>query len=615
MGNVASDHFSKVGALCLAALLVGCGSSDVPADGGSLDAEVADSGTLCVVGAACQDDRFCNGREQCIPASPHADRRGCVVSSVPACGAGFVCDETMDICESTCPDADADGERAASCGAADCDDANAAINTTAADLCNGVDDDCDGMVDDGVLQGAGCSVGVGACARSALLTCADGAYSLCPTTAGAPGLETCNGIDDDCNGLVDDGAALLATCAIGLGACERAGIATCEGGIVGCEGTPGTPIGEACNGVDDDCDGVTDNALGCSVEVVELSTAESTTCARLSTGRVVCWGLNDRSGLGDGAATHVACSLSDDCSPTALYVIGVSDAVQVSVNSSFTCARRAGGGVACWGSNRNGELGRATPSLSELAGDVPGLTDVVDVAAGATHACAVQSDGTVACWGSNALGQCGVASPTRILTPQDVPGVSDAIAVEAGGFHTCVVRRSGVVSCWGKNVDGQLGDGTSVRRSTPGDVLGVANVVQLSISSDNAVARTASGTVFQWGNTLRTAATVPSLTDAEYIAAGDHTTCARRASGETVCWGGNSDGQFGDGSVSAAAITTPAPVGYLRNASFFEAGFRHFCAKLESGVVTCAGANFYGQVGNGTFSDVDQVFAMPVRFP
>jgi alpha-tubulin suppressor-like RCC1 family protein len=187
--------------------------------------------------------------------------------------------------------------------------------------------------------------------------------------------------------------------------------------------------------------------------------------------------------------------------------------------------------------------------------------------------------------------------------------------VEAGAFHTCIVRRSGVVSCWGKNVDGQLGDGTSVRRSTPGDVLGVANVVQLSISSDNAVARTASGTVFQWGNTVRTPATVSSLTDAQFIAAGDNTTCARRTSGETVCWGRNSDGQFGDGSVDVTGIATPTPLAYLRNAPFFEPGFRHFCAKLESGVVVCAGANFFGQMGNGTFSDVDQVFAMPVRFP
>lgn len=254
MGNVTSGRHWNASALGFAALLVACGSTEAPADGGLLDAEVVDGETLCVVGAACQDDVFCNGREQCIPASPRADRRGCVVSSVPACGDGFICDEAMDVCESTCPDADADGERAASCGAADCDDANAAINTTAAELCNGVDDDCDGTVDDGVLQGAACSVGVGACARSALLTCADGTYSLCPTTAGAPGLETCNGIDDDCNGLVDDGAAVLATCVVGLGACERAGVPTCAGGIVGCHGTPGTPIGEACNGVDDDCD-------------------------------------------------------------------------------------------------------------------------------------------------------------------------------------------------------------------------------------------------------------------------------------------------------------------------------------------------------------------------
>ena len=44
-------------------------------------------------------------------------------------------------------DGDADGEVAADCGGADCDDADAAINTSAAELCDGVDGDCDGVAD------------------------------------------------------------------------------------------------------------------------------------------------------------------------------------------------------------------------------------------------------------------------------------------------------------------------------------------------------------------------------------------------------------------------------------------------------------------------------------
>jgi hypothetical protein len=70
-------------------------------------------------------------------------------------------------------------------------------------------------------------------------------------------LEVCNGVDEDCNALVDD-ALGSSTC--GVGACQRT-TNNCVGGVpVSC--TPGTPVPEVCgNGLDDDCDTVIDN--GC----------------------------------------------------------------------------------------------------------------------------------------------------------------------------------------------------------------------------------------------------------------------------------------------------------------------------------------------------------------
>jgi len=67
--------------------------------------------------------------------------------------------------------------------------------------------------------------------------------------------EICDGIDNNCNGLVDDGIANL-TCGVGacrrtVSACVRAAAQTC---------VPGTPSAEVCNGIDDDCDGMVDEA-------------------------------------------------------------------------------------------------------------------------------------------------------------------------------------------------------------------------------------------------------------------------------------------------------------------------------------------------------------------
>jgi hypothetical protein len=74
-----------------------------------------------------------------------------------------------------------------------------------AELCDGEDDDCDGTVDENANDaGADCTVGVGACQRQGLETCVNGGI-LCIGQPGQPDDEECNLIDDDCDGLADEG--------------------------------------------------------------------------------------------------------------------------------------------------------------------------------------------------------------------------------------------------------------------------------------------------------------------------------------------------------------------------------------------------------------------------
>ncbi len=73
------------------------------------------------------------------------------------------------------------------------------------ELCNLLDDDCDGEVDEGFDVGAACTVGVGACANPGVMACPEGGGKLaCTARAGAPRAELCNGVDDDCDGAVDE---------------------------------------------------------------------------------------------------------------------------------------------------------------------------------------------------------------------------------------------------------------------------------------------------------------------------------------------------------------------------------------------------------------------------
>ncbi|MGH8008887.1 MAG: MopE-related protein, partial [Candidatus Binatia bacterium] len=149
----------------------------------------------------------------------------------------------------------------------DCNDANGAIYPGATEVCDGIDNDCDGAADDGFNVGAACSVGVGACQNTGTFVCtANGQGTECNAIPGSPGPEVCNSIDDDCDGETDEVAPqqpLTQSCytgpagTAGVGECHS-GTQTCIGGSFGsCVGEV-TPTAETCNGKDDNCDGVND---------------------------------------------------------------------------------------------------------------------------------------------------------------------------------------------------------------------------------------------------------------------------------------------------------------------------------------------------------------------
>jgi MYXO-CTERM domain-containing protein len=262
----------------------------------------------------------------CLPTADHvADATDCD-DAAPAVhpGASEVCNGYDDDCDALVddfdpsrdpttgtewhPDGDSDGfgnpgASRSACSplsgevadGADCNDTNPAVNPAATEVCNGWDDECDGLVDDADpsvdptgfdawhpdVDGDGFGddgASVGACSPPAGHLadggdCDDGAAAINPAAT-----EVCNGLDDDCDGAVDDADPSVDASTGGTfyADLDADGFGNPASGAVSCTGGAGRVVdatdcddanaavnpaaAEVCNGLDDDCDALVDDA-------------------------------------------------------------------------------------------------------------------------------------------------------------------------------------------------------------------------------------------------------------------------------------------------------------------------------------------------------------------
>lgn len=198
-----------------------------------------------------------------------------------------------------------------------------------------------------------------------------------------------------------------------------------------------------------------------------------------------------------------------------------------------------------------------------------------------------------------------------------VAATADSIdGVTAGFGHGCARTSSGGVQCWGKNDRGQPGDGTTIDRTAPTPVVGFdSGAIGIAAGSSHTCALTDVGGVRCWGSNSRGQLADGTTTDSPVsvavsglgsgivaIAARSDHTCALATGGGVWCWGANYAGQLGDGTTTDSLVPV-AVSGLGTDIVAIAPGGSHTCVLASGGGVWCWEQNNRGQLGDGTTTD------------
>lgn len=272
-------------------------------------------------------------------------------------------------------------------------------------------------------------------------------------------------------------------------------------------------------------------ALGCGARVhparpepniAQVSVGTNFACARLSNGRVRCFGNNAHGTLGDRTTERRS---------RPVEVLGLESVTSLSSSWWRSCAVSRGT-VYCWGGVAWGSQPQPTPV------PVADVSNAVEVATLADGACARLANGAVRCWGDNSQGQLGDGTSERREGPVYVVGIPPATRVFSSPWRAvCIVGVDASVWCWGS-----FGNNSTPR---PERVRNLPSAREVSASAHAFCASTGRD-IRCWGQFASAAPSLDAIVvvdrpDATVIAAvdgrhGNRGLCARWVDPALECW-------------------------------------------------------------------------------
>jgi hypothetical protein len=420
-----------------------CDGLDEDCDG-QTDEEFTPASVTCGVGACERSgSTSCLGGElitSCQEGSPAADDTVCNGVDDDCNGET---DEDFSVSGTSCGRGACAATGTLSCvGGSQVDSCTAGTPAANDSLCDGLDNDCDGAVDEEYTAHS-TSCGTGACAATGTSSCVDGEeIESCTAGAAAPSDADCDGVDDDCNGTVDEDFVPQPT-SCGIGACSASGMSSCVQGQVQPNCTAGLPAPSDadCDGLDDDCSGQSDEDY-----VPQPTSCGTGECAASGTSSCVGGVEQPNCTAGTPAPSDADCDgRDDDCSgqsdedylPHATSC-GIGDCSATGMSSCV-------GGV----EQQNCTVGQAAPDDADCDGrddDCSGAVDedyVPRVTSCGTGACL--ESGLSSCEDGTEQDNCVEGEPAQ--TDESCDGVDDDCDGEQDEDHVSVPTDCGEGAC------------------------------------------------------------------------------------------------------------------------------------------------------------------------
>lgn len=438
----------------------------------------------------------------------------------------------------------------------DCDDKDVSVSPSSMEICDGIDNDCDGELP--LVEQDKDGDGYRGCEGD----CDDESSSIHPSSD-----ELCNGLDDNCDGMIAESVNEI----------------------------PNNDLDEDCNGRD---------AL-----IIQVSAGKDHALALDDDGKVWAWGNNSYGQLGDGTYT-------EQFAP--VLVQGVWDVAALAAGGQFSVAAKRDGSVWAWGDNPSLVLGSDTIEYTPIPIQVSGIGDVIALSAGWEHTMALTQDGRVWVWGDNGYGQLGNGDGqhTSMAIPAPVEISNKVQRIAAGDFSSFALDENNALWVWGNNADGQLGIPPSQSQiaGIPKLITSISSVISIASGSNHTVAVTEDGRVWTWGDNgsgqlgtgyfgagTWSVEPLSGVTKAVLASAGTEFSAVSLEDGTVMAFGRNKNGQLGDG--STVNISSPVEVQEIHNATQLSLGFNFSLALTETQTTLAWGYNPNGQAGRGFSSE------------